>query len=102
MILHANRLMKYHALFVIFEKATKFEIVVCFKHIGGALKVKIDKRPSINTNELCVQDVNTLENPCTRKAQSSRGGHSRRVEKNGVFMYTLLLKKVIHFLTFCF
>ena len=24
-------LMKYHALFVFFEKATKFEIVVCYK-----------------------------------------------------------------------
>ena len=24
-------LMKYHALFVIFEKATKFEIVICCK-----------------------------------------------------------------------
>ena len=28
-------LMKYHALFVIFEKAAKFEIVVCYI-IGGA------------------------------------------------------------------
>ena len=40
----------------------------------------------------------TLENLCTRKAQSSRGGHSRRVEK----MCTLLLKKVINFLIFHF
>ena len=30
--------MKYHALFVIFEKASKFEIVVCCKVIGGALR----------------------------------------------------------------
>ena len=40
----------------------------------------------------------TLENLCTRKAQSSRGGHSRRVEK----ICTLLLKKVINFLIFHF
>ena len=32
--------MKYHALFVIFEKAAKFLIVVCCKIIGGALRVK--------------------------------------------------------------
>ena len=32
--------MKYHTLFVIFEKASKFEIVVCCKKIGGALRVK--------------------------------------------------------------
>ena len=32
-------LMKYHALFVILEKAAKFEIVVCCK-LGGALRVK--------------------------------------------------------------
>ena len=32
--------MKYHALFVIFEKAAKFEIVICCKIIGGALRVK--------------------------------------------------------------
>ena len=36
MIFHENRLpaddiMKYHALFVILEKAAIFEIVVCFK-----------------------------------------------------------------------
>ena len=31
-------LMKYHALFVIFEKAAKFEIVVCCIIIGGALR----------------------------------------------------------------
>ena len=34
MVFHENRqtiLMKYHALFVIFEKAAKFEIVVCCK-----------------------------------------------------------------------
>ena len=36
MILHENRLqqtilMKYHDLFFIFEKAAKFEIVVCYK-----------------------------------------------------------------------
>ena len=31
-------LMKYHVLFVIFEKAAKFEIVVCCKR-GGALWV---------------------------------------------------------------
>ena len=34
MILHENRLpilMKYHSLFVIFEKEIKFEIVVCCK-----------------------------------------------------------------------
>ena len=31
--------MKYHALFVIFEKAAKFEIVVCCKITGGALRV---------------------------------------------------------------
>ena len=33
MIFHENQtsLMKYHALFVIFEKAAKFEIVVCCK-----------------------------------------------------------------------
>ena len=31
--------MKYHALFVIFEKAVKFEIVVCSKKIGGASRV---------------------------------------------------------------
>ena len=43
----------------------------------------------------------TLENLCTRTAQSSRGGHSRRVEK-GVFMCTLLLKKLINFLIFYF
>ena len=31
--------MKYHALFVNFEKAAKFEIVFCCKIIGGALWV---------------------------------------------------------------
>ena len=44
----------------------------------------------------------TLENLCTRTAQSSRGGHSRRVEKIVVFMCTLLLKNVINFLIFYF
>ena len=35
--------MKYHALFVIFEKAEKFEIIYCrlLQIIGGALWVKI-------------------------------------------------------------
>ena len=34
-------LMKYHTLFVIFENAAKFEIVVCCKlYIGGALRAK--------------------------------------------------------------
>ena len=28
MLFHKNRLMKYHALFVIFEKAAKFENVI--------------------------------------------------------------------------
>ena len=32
--------MKYHALFVNFGKAAKFEIVVCCKLIGGALWLK--------------------------------------------------------------
>ena len=36
-------------------------------------------RVSIN-KEMSVCNI-TLENLCTRKAQSSRGGHSRRVEK---------------------
>ena len=38
-------LMKYHVLFVIFEKAAKFEIVVCCKLyiVGGALWVKTFK-----------------------------------------------------------
>ena len=31
--------MKYHVLYVIFEKTAKFEIVVCCKIIGGALLV---------------------------------------------------------------
>ena len=32
--------MKYHALFVIYEKVAKFEIVVCMLQIiGGALRV---------------------------------------------------------------
>ena len=34
--------MKYHALFVIFEKIANFEIVVCCKIIGGALRVNPD------------------------------------------------------------
>ena len=35
-------LMKYHALFVIFVKVAKFEIVGCCKlHVGGTLWVKI-------------------------------------------------------------
>ena len=34
-------LMKYHALFVIFAKAAKFEIFVCCKEIGGALRVNV-------------------------------------------------------------
>ena len=29
----------------------------------------------------------TLENLCTRTAQSSRGGHSRRVEKSRVYVH---------------
>ena len=32
--------MKYHALFVIFEKAAKFEIFRLLQKIGGALRVK--------------------------------------------------------------
>ena len=34
-------LMKYHALFVIFEKAATFEIVVCCKKIGDTLRVNL-------------------------------------------------------------
>ena len=34
--------MKYHALFVIFEIAVKFEIVVCLQILGGALWVSYD------------------------------------------------------------
>ena len=34
-------LMKYHALLVIFEKAAKFEIVVCCELFGGALRVNL-------------------------------------------------------------
>ena len=33
--------MKYHALFVIFEQAVTFEIVVCYKLCGGVLSFKI-------------------------------------------------------------
>ena len=33
--------MKYHALLDIFEKAAKFEIVICCKFKGGALRVNI-------------------------------------------------------------
>ena len=33
--------MKYHALFVIFEKAEKFEIGVCCQIIGGPLRIKL-------------------------------------------------------------
>ena len=32
--------MKYHALYIIFEKTAKFAIVFCCKIIGGALRVK--------------------------------------------------------------
>ena len=44
MIFHENRLPAddshvCHALFVIFEKAAKFKIVVCCKIVGGALLV---------------------------------------------------------------
>ena len=34
--------MKYHALFVIFEIAVKFEIVVCLQILGGALWASYD------------------------------------------------------------
>ena len=37
-------LMKYYALFVIFEKTAKFEIVICCK-LGGALTVKYTTGP---------------------------------------------------------
>ena len=45
MIFHENRLPaddshENHALFVIFDKAAKFEIVVCCKFFGGVLRVK--------------------------------------------------------------
>ena len=51
--------MKYHALFVIFEKGANFAIVVCWKIIGGALRVKITqiKKNASKTgnfgNEIC-------------------------------------------------
>ena len=34
--------MKYHALFVIFEKAAKFENVCLLQIMGGALRVKLN------------------------------------------------------------
>ena len=40
MIFHEDRqtiLMEYHALFVIIEKATNFEMIICCKLLGGAL-----------------------------------------------------------------
>ena len=42
--------MKYHALFVTFEKAAKFEIDVCCKKLGGALRVF-----SLSADILCKQ-----------------------------------------------
>ena len=35
---------------------------------------------------------NTLENLCTRTSQSSRGGHSRRVEKWQVYVHLAVEK----------
>ena len=40
--------MKYHALFVIFEKAAKFEICLLLQIIGGALMVKTSALISLN------------------------------------------------------
>ena len=37
--------------------------------------------------------VYTLENLCTRTAQSSRGGHSRRVEKWRVYVHLAVEKR---------
>ena len=46
--------------------------------------VGLEQTPSGSATD-CLLDllvtIATLENLCTRKAQSSRGGHSRRVEK---------------------
>ena len=42
--------MKYHALFVIFEKAAKNLIVVCCKVIGDALRVKGKEGDRLKTN----------------------------------------------------
>ena len=44
-------LMKYHALFVIFEKAAKFEIVVCCK-LYVALYGCIDKLRVFHANQI--------------------------------------------------
>ena len=44
-------LIKYHVLFVIFEKAAKFEIVVC-QIVGGALWVKEDVTVKASDTEM--------------------------------------------------
>ena len=48
-------LMKYHALFVIFEKTAKFEICSLLQIIGGALRVK-----SALTSSLLSWDLHTV------------------------------------------
>ena len=53
---------------------------VIFK-IALNIQVNVSNKPCLYLFA-CWHRFITLENLCTRKAQSSRGGHSRRVEKN--------------------
>ena len=52
------------------------ESILCMEHFV-ALHINAKTLTTAPSND----SIFTLENLCTRTAQSSRGGHSRRVEK---------------------
>ena len=50
---------------------------------------------NLHVHPLTFHDFLTLENLCTRTAQSSRGGHSRRVKKRRVYVHLAVEKRNI-------
>ena len=63
--------MKYHALYIIFEKAEKFEICRLLQIIGGALRVIIKKRhPASQPSSFLTRFLFSRRQPCAHHQQN--------------------------------